>query len=164
MTQTMAACGICLILLVLFPLSMSQRMVAVRYLGDRSTTFMLDRLLLGGKCYFAPPIEKQASSHPCILFSPISFNVSSSAPSPTFVRLFKNTDLLKAQFYLQYMQNGDHCNLFAEVSAKASVDEAAEFLLWEISESFHQSTPLSKVTVHKSGSLADSNIIKLVRQ
>ncbi len=30
--------------------------------------------LLGGKCHLAPPMEKQASGHCCILFSPISIN------------------------------------------------------------------------------------------
>ncbi len=120
--------------------------------------------LLGGKCHLGPPLEKQASGHACLLFSPIS--VSSAKPTSAIrsIRLFKNTDLPKAHFLLEYLQNGDHRDLSSEVAAKSSPEEAAGFLILEIWRSFSESTPFSKIYPHTSSPPFDPELSKLVRQ
>ncbi len=120
--------------------------------------------LLGGKCYLAPPLEKRASGHSCIAFSPISLSAARSKCANRTAYLFKNTDLPKARFLLQYLRSGDLRDLSSEVSARQSADEAADFLLREIADSFRMSTPLSKVSSNMRGPSLDPDIIKLVHQ
>ncbi len=122
--------------------------------GNGITRRQLDHIfvgapLLGGKCHLAPLLEKNVTGHSFILFSPISICATKHRSSATSLRLFKNTDIPKAQFKLLFSRDGEPRNLTAEVSAKASVDEAAEFLICEISAAFRESTPLSKIPAQR---------------
>ncbi len=121
--------------------------------------------LLGGKCLLAPPIEKQASGHSLILFSPISVRSVSNSTAKVPVRLFRDTDLPRAEFLLSYTSTGEQRDLSSEVLACTGPDEAATFLMQEISSTYMTCTPVSKVT---SGFRAvppvDRDVLKLIRK
>ncbi len=120
--------------------------------------------ILGGKCHLAPPLEKSSSGHSFVLFSPISLHVPKHFQPATTIRLFKNTDLPKAQFKLLYSQNGEPRNFAAEIFAKATANEAAQHLTRQISVAFCESTPVTRIPANSRPAPVDPKIRCLLHQ